>query len=97
MLIYLALVAACTLSAFVVSYRLAQWLQHQRDLSADVTTGLFLLGFLLGLLLVGAFVVGAATLTEGERMASGLLLASVLATGLFPAGIIGLKKNSDFT
>lgn len=97
MLLYLALVAACTMAAYVAAFRIAGWLKGRKELTADVTTGLFLIGFLAGLLLVGVFVSAGAVLTDADRLAAGLLLTTVLATVLIPTGIILLKKNSDFS
>ncbi|MCH8550583.1 MAG: hypothetical protein LAT62_01520 [Natronospirillum sp.] len=97
MLLYLALVAAFTLAVYLAAFRIAGWLKGRKGLTSDVTTGLFLIGFLAGLLLVGAFVSAGAMLTDVDRLAAGLLLTTVMATGLIPTGIILLKKNSDFS
>lgn len=97
MLLYLLLVSVCSVAAWLASLRLAQWLQRQRDLTDDVATGIFMICFLLGLLLVGVFVAAGAMLTDGDRAAAGLLVESVLATVMFPAGILLLKKNREFS
>ena len=97
MAVYLILVAMLTLAAFLVAYRIAGWSRTARGVSVDVATGVFMLAFIAGLIMVGTFVGVGANLTDGSRVGAGLFVEAMLATMLFPVGILLLKKNADFS
>ncbi|MEX1058110.1 MAG: hypothetical protein WED11_10280 [Natronospirillum sp.] len=86
-----------SVAAFLVAFRGAQCVQGRKNLTTDVATGLFMMALLVGLVVVGVFVVTGANLTQTSHMSAGLFVESVLATLFFPAGILLLKKKHDFS
>lgn len=95
--LYLLLVTLLTLAVFLVAFRVAGWTRVSKGATTDVATGVFMLVFISGLVLVGAFVGFGAVLTDPGRVGAGLVVEAMLATLLFPVGILLLKKNTDFS
>lgn len=97
MLIYLLLVVVSTAAVFLVSLRVGEWVKTYRNASADVATGVFMMLFLIGLVLVGVFVALGGGPSGEVHVAAGLLVESVVGSALLPVGILLLKKKQDFS
>lgn len=97
MLIYLLLVVICTSAVFLISLRGGEWVRNHRSASTDVATGIFVLLFMMGLVMVGVFVALGGAPAGDVQVASGLLVESVMGSVLFPAGILMLKKKQEFS
>ncbi len=92
MALYLFLVVISTTAAFVAAYRTAQWQMASGRCSVDTAVGIYLIVFLVGLVLVGAFVATGAQVTDSNRVGFGLVIQALMITGLLPGGIFWLKK-----
>ncbi|MFY0664688.1 MAG: hypothetical protein JXQ97_08680 [Natronospirillum sp.] len=95
MLWYLLIMVVCNVAAFLLCFRVSQWLEERLHLSGDVVAGLFLAMILPAMLVVGGFAFSAAAVSDPGRAGLGLLLQALLSVGLVPYGLLKLKKNPE--
>lgn len=95
MLWYLLIMVACNAAAFLVCFRISQFLEVRFGMTKDIVTGVFLALILPAMLVVGGFTFSAASVSDPDRAGLGLLLQALLLVGIVPYGLLQLKKNTE--